>query len=323
MKKIEAIIICLIWSISLKAQTNLVPNPSFEVYDTCPDFASQINRAVGWYAARPTPDYFNLCSPGVSWCSVPINYFGYRTPSSGNAYAGAITSSGSEERELIGCQLISSLQIGTKYYGSFKVSLGGQASPLNYCGTNKLGILFSTVRYDRLLFAPICSNCAQICSDTIVTDTLNWTRITGSFIADSSYSFICIGRFNFNSLTDFIQVTGFGHNAYYYIDDICVSTDSAYTYNYTYTGIKEKINFPVISVYPNPANDYINIDFTFLHESYTIWICDALGREVFLKQNVINPIEHIPIGNFNSNIIFIKIFYEEKTFNYKIIKLKQ
>ncbi|MBL7779146.1 MAG: hypothetical protein JNK66_12750 [Chitinophagales bacterium] len=27
---------------------NLVPNPSFEEYDTCPDFAGQINRAVGY-----------------------------------------------------------------------------------------------------------------------------------------------------------------------------------------------------------------------------------------------------------------------------------
>lgn len=96
-----------------KAQQNLVPNPSFEVFDTCPDFLSQIGRAVGWYASRPTPDYFNQCSQIFPWGTVPLNYFGYRTPASGGAYVGVISSSQStEERELIGCELNTTLQLG-------------------------------------------------------------------------------------------------------------------------------------------------------------------------------------------------------------------
>ena len=31
-----------------KAQINLVPNPSFELLDSCPDAQDQIDRCIGW-----------------------------------------------------------------------------------------------------------------------------------------------------------------------------------------------------------------------------------------------------------------------------------
>ena len=40
---------------------NLVPNPSFEHYDSCPDFYSELSYATGWLAFSPSPDYFNSC----------------------------------------------------------------------------------------------------------------------------------------------------------------------------------------------------------------------------------------------------------------------
>jgi hypothetical protein len=48
MKKLVAFFF-LIYSINATAQVNLVPNPSFEVFDTCPDAPSQITRAIPWF----------------------------------------------------------------------------------------------------------------------------------------------------------------------------------------------------------------------------------------------------------------------------------
>ncbi len=255
----------LLLSVSGTAQ-NLVPNPSFEQFDTCPSNISQITRAAGWNAVRPTPDYFNSCSTdtlfnGQIIVGVPSNFCGYRTAASGTAYSGIISKGGSsEDREIIGTQLLTPLQIGTKYFVSFQVSLAGHANPNQYCGINKLGALFSTTLYLNLSSAPIC-NCSQIYSNLIITDTLEWTRITGSFIADSNYSAINIGRFYSNATTDSIQIAGTLGFAYYFVDDICVSTDSTFAYNYMYTGVDELIDQNVsVKCYPNPFTDFITIE---------------------------------------------------------------
>ncbi len=52
--------ICCLTSI---AQTNLVPNPSFEDTLYCPNVTNQIDAAMGWLNFGNTPDYFNACAP--------------------------------------------------------------------------------------------------------------------------------------------------------------------------------------------------------------------------------------------------------------------
>jgi hypothetical protein len=323
--KVQLLSLYFIFQINPGYSQNLVINPSFEQFDTCPDNLYQINRAIGWHTSKNTPDFFNVCSTdtfpsGQYMVSVPSNGFGYRTPASGNAYTGL--SAGtlfSGAREYISSQLLTQLQPGTKYYMSYRVSLAGQANPNNRCGINKLGMLFSTIQFNNLSNAPVC-DCAQVAFDSVITDTLNWSRITGSFVADSSYTFINIGRFAYDSSTNVVQVLGSSCIAYYYIDDICVSTDSAYSYNYIWTEINENILKPEISIFPNPAIDFINIKFPFLSETYSITIYDIFGREVYFNPKVINEVEHIPIKDNHSNLLFIRIASKNHIFNYKIIK---
>ncbi|MDO9187033.1 MAG: hypothetical protein Q7W13_13545 [Bacteroidia bacterium] len=77
------------------AQTNLVPNPSFEQYSSCPSTECGISLATGWYSAGYTPDYFNGCA---SWpFGAPQNAAGYQYPASGNAYALVGTYGGGRE----------------------------------------------------------------------------------------------------------------------------------------------------------------------------------------------------------------------------------
>lgn len=104
---------------------NLVPNPSFEEYNTCPDFWDQISNCTGWDSYRETPDYDNTCS-SYAEITPPNCYSGFQYPHSGNAFAGLYTFYYANfSRELIGAQLLSSLSIGQKYYISFYINLAG------------------------------------------------------------------------------------------------------------------------------------------------------------------------------------------------------
>lgn len=54
-------VVPMVIAFSVGAQ-NLVPNGDFEDYTQCPDYVSQIDRAVGWF--RPTEgtsDYLHAC----------------------------------------------------------------------------------------------------------------------------------------------------------------------------------------------------------------------------------------------------------------------
>src|SRR5216683_763724 len=73
------------------AQINLVPNYSFEVYDTCPNTYSQIYYAIPWFSSLPcqcgSSDYYNACAGGPL-VSVPSNGGGYQNARTGVGYAG-------------------------------------------------------------------------------------------------------------------------------------------------------------------------------------------------------------------------------------------
>lgn len=95
--------------------------------------------------------------------------------------------------------------------------------------SNKIGVLFTNDEYESLSNpAPLPANFAHFYSNTIITDTLDWTIISGSFIADSAYKYIMIGNFFDNNQTAYLTVLDslLGECSYYFIDDVCVSTDS-------------------------------------------------------------------------------------------------
>jgi hypothetical protein len=253
-------ILFLLFTSSLFAQLNLVPNPSFEDTVTCPYDIKQIYFAVDWYPFGPNPDYFNTCSSSTC-VSVPGNCFGFQYPSNNlcNAYCGiyTYTFNGCSGREYIGSQLTSALIIGKKYYVSFKVSLADSL----ILATNKLGVLFSTVAYTYAQPATF-RNYAHIYTDSVITNTNNWTTITGSFVADSVYKYIMVGNFFNDSNTATLPSIGHYPGSYYYIDDVCVSRDSLYSYNYSCTCIttgSTDYSKSDIEIFPNPAANELTI----------------------------------------------------------------
>ncbi|MBL0103514.1 MAG: T9SS type A sorting domain-containing protein [Bacteroidetes bacterium] len=153
------------------------------------------------------------------------------------------------------------------------------------------------------LAVPPLTNSASFYTDSIVTDTLNWIKITGSVIADSSYSYLMIGNFFDAANTDTIIFGGpsfGGSSSYYYIDDVCVTTDSIYNENWT--NVSGVSSLPLLSVFPNPATTFVSVFSSDNIISLTIF--DILGREVYSK-NVNNNKSEIDIQNFNSGTYII------------------
>ena len=277
MKKTLTILFLTI-AIFAKGQ-NLVPNSSFEDTTMCPDWISQIDRATGWSQFRPTADYFNTCSNSIY--AVPSS-FGYQWPSTGNAYSGlwCYNSTVTNLREYIGRQLSSPLIIGQKYYINVKYNLSNGSN----CAVNKQGILFSTVEYNNLNWCPI-TNYAHVYSLSIINDTNKWTSISGAFIADSSYNYIIIGDFFSDNNVDTLMFDNSNCISYYYIDDVCVSTDSL-TCN-SNTNINETNLKSYLNIFPNPTNQNATLEFyNSKNENFTLTLYDTNGQLVRSIPNI-------------------------------------
>jgi len=215
---------------------------------------------------------------GIYW-GVPCNTDGCQQAATGNAYCGmghTFMVNPTGIREYIGSELLSSLVVGQKYYISMKVCFAGHANIIR-TASNKIGVKFSTVKYSLSNPAPT-DNTASFYSDSIITDTVNWTLIKGSFVADSNYTKIIIGNFFDNAHTDTINVYGTPGVSTYLIDDICVSTDSLTCYSTV--GINEIRNEEELILFPNPFSNKMNITVK-RNEFVEVSLYDVTSRKIF------------------------------------------
>jgi hypothetical protein len=296
-------------------------NPSFEDTVSCPYQSGDIDKSIGWTSFCGSPDYFNTCNQ-FDW-GVPNNISGYQQAASGNAYVGFISYSnvGANTREFPACNLSSPLTIGTKYYLSFKtgLSLENIANPAN-CASNKIGATFTTGAY---FCNSIITNTHPIFTNSIITDSLNLTRITGSFVADSAYTYLVIGNFFDDANTDTIKFfnSWWSDFAYYYLDDVALSTDSSFVYNYSYsTGVAENNFSNQITAYPNPVVDYLNIKNT-SNQPLDISIYNILGELLYSANGVTDKTFSVNLTNTQKGLLLVNIKTKSESINYKFLKL--
>jgi hypothetical protein len=203
MKHLLSILVLFILSFSSKAQQNLVPNPSFEDTVYCPFGLNQFDACKDWMNFGNSPDYFNACAS--NGLNVPNAGFGFQFAHSGNGMAGIViyrnpnSPNGPNYREFIGSKLSSNLIIGSKYYFSFFANFSYDLNTA--IAANKIGLKFSTSPYDSCCPPPI-NNFSVIYSDSVLKDSILWVRVSGSFVADSSYSHVIIGNFFTDQNTD-------------------------------------------------------------------------------------------------------------------------
>lgn len=227
MKHLILLLTAVIAACTASAQ-NFIPNADFVSYSVCPTSYSQTANCTDWYQPTGgTSDYFNACAAGTD-VHVPTNFIGDQTSSS-SAYLGLVCylrrhGSYDDYREYIGTSF-APLTVGKKYDITVYTSLADSSK----AAVNGLGIFFTTYRIQTAAYS-IYPATPQIDFSNygLITDKVNWVKLTGSFIADSAYTNLAIGNFKppanltiayNNDPTGAIKDTV----AYYYIGSIQVA----------------------------------------------------------------------------------------------------
>ena len=211
------------------AQINLVSNPSFEMIYSCPNGANEIDSAIGWSTPKNggggNPELYNSCCTNPYWCGVPLNYHNssFQYPHTGNSYAGidVIESSRPDDgREYIQSKFKKKLSAGHTYCVKFYASL----SDYSRAYIKLLGAYLD----DGSVSAPSLFGLASVTPQIYntlqpLTDTINWMKIEGSFIATGNEEYITLGNFFTDSVSGlgFFGTPTYWHS-YYYIDDVSV-----------------------------------------------------------------------------------------------------
>ena len=231
------IVFSIVFSISLEAQFNYVPNYSFEQYDSCPSLQGGIDpNCTYWFSPMskmnklpPNPysvynwgssDYYNICNK--TNLSIPKNLFGYQYSKEGDAYAGiAYSNQGSllnDYKEYIEVKLFKNLSHNKVYCVEFYYSICDNFNESEYYPI-EIGALLTDTLISRLsgvgtqqpqnIYAK-----PQVKQQLpLIRDTLNWIKVSGSFFAQGGEQYLTIGNFQH---TDTIT----NKSIYVYIDDV-------------------------------------------------------------------------------------------------------
>ena len=314
MKKI-LFIIFIIYTTSHSFGQNLVSNPSFEDTVYCPYFTGLLDPLEAWSTFGNSPDVYNSCA---QFMTIPNSPFGYQYAHSGQGMLGIVSyvwqySPGwPDYREYAGSKLKDTLIIGEKYYFSFYTNCAGLLPGWQIIGTNKIGVKFSTVPYDSLNL-PELNNFAHIYTDSILTDTVNWFKVAGTFIADSSYTYIVLGNFFDEQHTDTVIFGGapFGGSVgYYYLDDVSLSRDSII--GLQLTSLNENIT-EAINIYPNPASNKVYLEFRNVNTKIeNLSIINVYGQH--LKKITIDNLnkQEINIDDLNNGFYLFQFMHKDK-----------
>lgn len=313
MKKLLITVLMLLTHVCV-AQVNLVLNPSFEDTVSCPMGGDELYKAEFWSGFRGTPDYFHTCCKSTNCVvGVPNNDFGSQYPHSGNAFAGMISYdlTGAPYREYLGVQLLSPTVVNQKYYLSFYINWSGK---LGFTiAHNKIGCSLSSIQYSKTNPYDI-NNAPLAFTDSILDDSIGWSKVELSFISDSIYNFLILGNFFVDSLVDTLHLGQFNVHCYYYIDDVCLSTDSNFCK--TYTSNLEELKQDKLYVFPNPANNSIQIEN--INSNFNITIYDVFGNLV-LRKKYSSENKTINLEAISNGIYYISIKTDEKIYTKKLI----
>ena len=290
------LMLVLLSMFSLKAQTNLVPNYSFELYILCPQGLSFLDSScINWFTPiskmKNTPsdvnfslgnggssEYFNKCAthPNIQ---IPKNIAGFQNVKTGDAYVGCFLIANAQNhfynaKEYIEVELDSILEKDIKYFVEFYYSLAEIGQIQDYYLLEIGALLTDTIVY-RLSGVGTdqpqnINTIPQVKQQLPVKkDTLNWIKVSGSFIAKGGEKYLTIGNFQ---TTDTLQ----NKNVYVYIDDVKLWAAPEDTV--------EPIPQPYLKVYPNPTLEDNKITFEHVHSDlngYHLIIHNYLGQRVF------------------------------------------
>jgi len=238
---------------------NLVPNPSFELYNSCPNGISGLEYSPG-YITFPTvqawvnpmhsgsADYFNRCAPANSYVSIPGNAFGHQAPRNGNAYLGIIAWEGHSNgttmsnvfAEYVQCKLNQPMAAGVSYCVTYYVNNGISPATYNYVGIDNMGVNFAVTKPTQSSgYTMSLANSVVNQPGKFLVDSAGWMRVTAIYTATGGEEWMTMGWFdnggtpNFQPITPVIPNTRDNFRCYLYIDDVSVvkmsNTDTVFT----------------------------------------------------------------------------------------------
>jgi OmpA-OmpF porin, OOP family len=226
----------LIFASQLYSQ-NLVPNPGFEEYVTCPgsmSLAPEEFNIPHWKGIGiATPDYFNKCGRGDA--DVPYNWAGVAEAYEGTGYAGIYTYLNKSDtcmdrnnyREYLQCKLLQPLIKDSVYIVEFHFKLSSYSTN----AIDRIGLLLEdtmiNVRHDNVLrMHPTLS----VIRDSALTMTTGlWETARMEYKASGGEQFVVIGNFYDWKATQTYKIQFrpvaepmLADAAYYYVDDVKV-----------------------------------------------------------------------------------------------------
>ena len=229
--------------LSGQAQVNLVKNPDFEKFTTCPDYLNQIVFCNFWSIPVDTistkeycAEYYNACGNSTPdhGDDVPNNSYFYQNAHSGNglAAAGFFYDKTAPPmlpgivpvnyRDYLQGRFRERPIAGKKYCVSFWINL---AEASGY-GHNKIGVYIDNGSINISTDTPgteILNVKPQVYTNDIIADTANWIKIEGDFEAKGDETHITIGVFVPNdSITTILAHGHLTQYSYYLIDDVSV-----------------------------------------------------------------------------------------------------
>ncbi len=228
-------IILILFAMQQVIAQNLVTNPGFEQYKTCPE--KHTNKLVTGYQFVPrwytvsdaSPDYFNACSKNEQvW--VPKNFAGNMKTRSGNGYIGLILKcdpiyypADENYTEHIQNRLVSTLKKDKYYCFEIWICLGKNAT----IAARDFGIYFSKERInfpnppDTLPQAHIAYQ-----GDDFLAVSNRWVPLRGLYKAQGGEKYMTIGNFlpwlpgRFERLRTSFLSQDLREFAYYLFDDV-------------------------------------------------------------------------------------------------------
>ncbi|MBX3165296.1 MAG: T9SS type A sorting domain-containing protein [Bacteroidetes bacterium] len=236
---------------------NYINNGSFEEYYTCVNSPVPNMVLKNWTSINSINDW----GVGVSVCNgrVPVNGGTYQFPHFGQSYLWTLfyaPNSGIPytERFYPKNLLKSTLQAGKIYCVKFYVNITNKST----CGINGFGAYFGDNSIDTINYCniPLDYITPQIQNPqgNIITDTLSWVAITGTFTANGTEKFLLLGNFLSNDNVDTLMINSTNLPTVYTevcIDDVsCIPIDLE-----AYAG-RDTTIFLNDSVYIGRENDF-------------------------------------------------------------------
>ena len=248
LKYLPILLLCV--SLPAHAQ-NLITNPGFEKKYKCPTGRSEVAYLPIYYGfptvldwVSPTnssPDYFNECATSAEVRVPELSLDGFHKPHNGEAYAGIAMFAGSILHntsdywgEYLETKLSAPMQAGHSYFVSYYVCLTNHSrGSYNIISIDSIGARLTVNMIDTLCQMPMFFIYGPPDITTppglFITDTANWTLVSGVYHASGGEQWLTIGRFfsstiNYQLLYSPVNDVNAIHCiCYMLVDDVCVT----------------------------------------------------------------------------------------------------